>query len=146
MKNFKNIESFEKASQYLQENYYCPIFDGDGNLTEAYRELDAHDFADVIYNTVQLLDSAKNSAVRAAVHRVLIGNAMVDYREENDGEPYYVEDGYGNINYLGRGVLTIASFRPARDGSYLDYTIGDCVIEHRTPIGDCVIEHRTPLD
>jgi methionyl-tRNA formyltransferase len=134
MKKFKNIESFEKASQYLQQNYYCPIFDCDGNLTEAYRELDAHDFADVIYNTVQLLDSAKNAAVRAAIHQVLIGNATIDYREEEDGEPYYSEDEYGNINYLGRGVLTIASFRPANGGSYLDYTIGSCVIEHRTPL------------
>lgn len=133
-KNFKNIESFEEASRYLKENYFCPIFTEDGYLTEVYRELDAHEFADVLYCTVQLLDSAKNAAVRAAVHKVLIGNALLEYSTEDDGEPYYVEDEYGNSQYLGRGVLTIASFRPARDGSYLDYTIGSCVVEHRTPL------------
>lgn len=131
MKKFRNIESFEEASQWLKENFSCPIFDEKGQLTEDYEK----DYrTEIILDVIDLLEDAKNSAVRAAVHRVLIGNAMVDYREEDDGEPYYVEDEYGNINYLGRGVLTIASFRPARDGSYLDYTIGDCVVEHRTPL------------
>ena len=134
MKKFKNIECFEKASQYLQKNFYCPIFTEDGELTEAYRELDAHDFAEVIFRTVQLLDSAKNAAVRAAVHKILIGNALLEYSDEEDGTPYYTEDEYGNSQYLGRGIYTVASFRPAKNGSYLDYTIGSCVVEHRTPI------------
>lgn len=135
-KNFKNIESFEEASRYLQENYFCPIFDEDGYLTKEYRELDAHDFADVIYNTVQLLDSAKNSAVRAAVHKVLIGKAMIEYFDEEDGTPYYKEDEYGNTQYLGRGVYTVATFRPEGDVSYRDYTIGSCVLEHWTPLDE----------
>ena len=143
MKKFKNIESYDEASRWLKNNFSCPIFDEEGYLTEDYEK----DYrTEIILDVIDLLEDAKNAAVRAAVHRVLIGNAMIDYREEDDGEPYYVEDGYGNISYLGRGVLTIVSFRPARDGSYLDYTIGDCVIEHRTPIDYCVIEHRTSID
>ena len=134
MKKFKNIESFIEASQYLLKNFHCPIFDEEGELTEAYRELDAHDFAEVIFRTVQLLDSAKNSAVRAAIHQTLIGNALIEYSDEEDGTPYYTEDEYGNSQYLGRGIYTVASFRPAKNGSYLDYTIGSCVVEHRTPI------------
>lgn len=130
-RNFKNIESYEEASRWLKKNFNCPIFDEDGQLTEEY---DKDYQTEIILDVIELLETAKNSAVRAAVHQVLIGNAMIDYREEDDGEPYYVEDKYGNINYLGRGVFTIASFRPVRDGSCLDYTIGDCVVEHWTPL------------
>lgn len=129
MKKWKNIRCYCEAADYLKANYHCPIFTEDGQLTDFYR---ANWDSNTVLNVIALLEGAKNSATRAAVHKVLIGNAMIDYKTIDDSTPYYDSED----NYLGRGIYEIAAFRPGKDGTYANYTIGETVVNHRTPLDE----------
>lgn len=63
MRKFKNIRTFKKAMNFFKEAGLVPVFKEDHSLNE---EIDTKLS---VYLVHYLLDSAKNSAVRAAVHK-----------------------------------------------------------------------------
>lgn len=63
MKKWKNVKSFKEAISFFEKAGLVPVFDKNHQLNE---EVDA---TASVYLVHYLLDSAKNSAVRAAVHQ-----------------------------------------------------------------------------
>lgn len=137
MKKFKNIATFQDAEAFLKKNFECPIFSERGELNKKYNDYNSVQMA--LENVDYLLKNAKNSAVRAAIHRVLIGGAMIDYNDHATGVPYYSTDELGNVQYLGQSVERCMSFRPIEsDGNggtqYSAETIGQYCYELVTPL------------
>ena len=137
MKKFKNIDNFKDAEAFLKKNFECPIFSDRGELNKKYNDYDSVRTA--LENVYNLLKDAKNSAVRAAIHKVLIGGAVIDYNNHATGVPYYSTDELGNVNYLGQSVEYCMSFRPIEpDGfggtQYSAETIGQYCYELVTPL------------
>jgi hypothetical protein len=77
MKNFKNIESFDEATKFIEKNYK-DIKVIKGQLEAAYEaavnddttEDLKNDLHSVVGQVLNLLGNAKNKAVRAAIHKV----------------------------------------------------------------------------
>lgn len=78
MRKFKNIRSFEEAMSFFKEAGLVPVFNEDHSLN---KEVDA---AASVYLVHYLLDSAKNSAVRAAVHQYFNCTAWFESAGEYD--------------------------------------------------------------
>ena len=103
MKRFKNLESFEEAKKWIRLNIGFKMFDNKNNIILP----DNVGFNRALGIAVQLLDSAKNSAVRAAVHQELIGgNVLLQYKTCQDGCAYYHPE---TDAYLGRGMIEYAT-------------------------------------
>ena len=106
MRKFRNLENYTEAESFLKKRFTVPVFDQNGNLNPAYDDFEA--LTKALKTSMTLLDNAKNSAVRAAVHKVFIGGAMLDYNDHATGIAYYDNDD----NYLGQAVEHCVSFRP----------------------------------
>lgn len=136
MKKFKNVSSFEKAAEYLKENFFCPIWTEEGLSPEYQGDID---FAALLRDCQALLETAKNSAVRAAIHQVFIGKAWLWSFQEEDGCPYYDNQ----ENYLGRGMIETISFIPECDKHLGVETakFGTAVCAYRTPFDEDWVNH-----
>ena len=124
MKKWKNVASYDAAKEWLNQNFppeFIPVWTESGKS-----EMDT---AESLLIATWLLNNAKNSAVRAAVHHNFIGAATLLECEMNDGSPYYDSAG----DYLGRGVIRYATYRPECDPTE-DY--GFAVIADITPFED----------
>lgn len=62
-KKFKDVQNFEEAKDFFKKAGLVPVFKEDHSLN---KEIDTESS---VYLVHYLLDNAKNSAVRAAVHR-----------------------------------------------------------------------------
>src|SRR5690554_6469428 len=78
MRKLKNIRSFEEAMSFFKEAGLVPVFKENHSLNE---EVDA---SSSVYLIHYLLDSAKNSAVRAAVHKYFNCTAWFESAGEYD--------------------------------------------------------------
>lgn len=122
-RKWKNVASYKEAKDWIQTNLIYPVWTETGSNQEI----------DVSYSlliSVWLLENAKNSAVRAAVHKEFIGAAYLQYREDDDGCAYYDPK---TAEYLGRGRIRWATYIP-------DCSPEDCgyvLVEYNTPIQDC---------
>lgn len=77
MKKFKNIENFKEAISFFKEAGLVPVFNEDHSLNEV-------DTESSVYLVHYLLDNAKNSAVRAAVHKFFNCTAYYESAGEYD--------------------------------------------------------------
>ena len=68
MKKFKNLESYDEATQYIQNVFEVPV--SQMELEEAKEE-------EIIAKIIWLFDNAKNSAVRAAIHHHALGKDCI---------------------------------------------------------------------
>jgi hypothetical protein len=76
MKKFKNIESYAEATRYIKSIFEAPV--SQTALEESQEE-------EVIAILLWLFDSAKNSAVRAAIHHHALGDGLyLDVQEERE--------------------------------------------------------------
>ena len=76
MKKFKNIESYAEATRYIKNIFEAPV--SQTALEEAQEE-------EIIAILLWLFDSAKNSAVRAAIHHHAVGDGLyLDVQEERE--------------------------------------------------------------
>ncbi len=76
MRKFKNIESYAEATRYIKSIFEAPV--SQTALEEAQEE-------EVIAILLWLFDSAKNSAVRAAIHHHALGDGLyLDVQEERE--------------------------------------------------------------
>ena len=76
MKKFKNIESYAEATRYIKSIFEAPV--SQTALEQAQEE-------EVIAILLWLFDSAKNSAVRAAIHHHALGDGLyLDVQEERE--------------------------------------------------------------
>jgi hypothetical protein len=76
MKKFKNIESYDEATQYIKNVFEVPV--SQMELVEEQEE-------EVIAKIIWLFDNAKNSAVRAAIHHHALGEGLyLDIQEEKE--------------------------------------------------------------
>ena len=84
MKKFKNLESYDEATQYIKTVFDVPV--SQMELEEAKEE-------EIIAKIIWLFDNAKNSAVRAAIHHHALGEGLyLDIQEEKEtgeGIHYY---------------------------------------------------------
>ena len=120
MKKFKNLETYTEAARYIKKHFTAPVFDQSGKLNPAYDGFEA--LTKALKTSMTLLDNAKNSAVRAAVHKVFIGGAMLDYNSHATGIAYYDNDD----NYLGQSIEHCVSFRPVsgvNEFGNIDYSL-----------------------
>lgn len=78
MKKFKNVRSFKGAMSFFKKAGLVPVFKENHSLNE---EVDA---SSSVYLIHYLLDSAKNSAVRAAVHKYFNCTAWFESAGEYD--------------------------------------------------------------
>ena len=85
MKKFKNLASYDEASQYIKNVFDVPV--SEMELEEAKEE-------EIIAKIIWLFDNAKNSAVRAAIHHHALGSGVyLDTSEEKEtGEGVYYEN------------------------------------------------------
>ena len=85
MKKFKNLESYDEATQYIKTVFDVPV--SQMELEEAKEE-------EIIAKIIWLFDNAKNSAVRAAIHHHVLGDGLyLDIQEEKEtGEGIYHEN------------------------------------------------------
>ena len=121
---WRNVKSYSRAKKWLEQNFpleFIPVWTKSGKS-----EMDTVISLQV---ATWLLTNAKNSAVRAAVHNVFIGDATLLDRDTDDGCPYYDSTG----NYLGRGEIRYATYRPDCSPD-VDY--GFAVIQEITPLED----------
>lgn len=86
MKKFKNVQSFEEAKDFFKEAGLVPVFNENHALNE---EVDA---TASVYLVHYLLDNAKNSAVRAAVHRYF--NCTAYYASEGEYDFICLQNDY----------------------------------------------------
>ena len=76
MKKFKNLESYDEATQYIKNVFEVPV--SQMELEEAKEE-------EIIAKIIWLFDNAKNSAVRAAIHHHALGQGLyLDIQEEKE--------------------------------------------------------------
>lgn len=125
IKNFKNVSSYEEAKKWIRKNVGYKLFDEDNNVVvpEGIR------FNAAFETAVKLLNAAKNSAVRAAVHKEYIGGSVfLQYRTTDDGVAYY--DPVSG-EYLGRGTIEYATFI-VPDNYFGDF--GFVKVSHNTPL------------
>lgn len=84
MRKFKNIESYAEATRYIKNIFEVPV--SQTALEQAQEE-------EVIAILLWLFDSAKNSAVRAAIHHHALGDGLhLDVQEERETREnvYYI--------------------------------------------------------
>jgi len=125
IKNFRNVSSYEEAVAWLRKNVGYKLFNEDNNVVVP----EDIAFNVAFENAIKLLDVAKNSAVRAAVHKEFIGGSVfLVYKTTDDGCAYYSKTG----EYLGRGTIEYATF------IIPDSYFGD--------FGFVKVSHTTPLD
>lgn len=126
MKNWKNVSSYEEAVRWIKENVRYKMFDEFNNVVVP----DGIEFNEAFRIAIRLLNAAKNSAVRAAVHKEFIGGSVfLCYKEVDDGVAYYDPK---TGEYLGRGIVEYATF------IIPDSYFGD--------FGFVKMSHTTPLD
>ncbi len=85
LKNFENVESYEEAQQWLVDFFgdRIPVWKKE-ELTPLWRGFD--NVVESIRWAVALMDCAKNSAVRAAIHHVFMGDAFINcFTDWEDG-------------------------------------------------------------
>lgn len=76
MKKFKNLESYDEATQYIKNVFAVPV--SEMELVEEQEE-------EIIAKIIWLFDNAKNSAVRAAIHHHALGDGLyLDIQEEKE--------------------------------------------------------------
>ena len=123
MRKWKNVASYDAAEKWIKRNFpsNIPVWTESGKS-----EMDT---AISLQVATWLLSNSKNSAVRAAVHNVFIGDAVLLDRDTDDGCPYYDSAG----DYLGRGQIRYATYRPDCSPD-VDY--GFAVIQEITPFED----------
>lgn len=126
MKNWKNVSSYEEAKKWIESNIGYKMFDDENNVVVP----EDIEFNEAFRTAIKLLDLAKNSAVRAAVHKEFIGGSVIlQYKETEDGCAYYDPE---TGEYLGRGIIEYATFAIPND------YFGD--------FGFVKVGERTPLD
>lgn len=86
MKKFKNIDGFREAIKFFKDAGLVPVFNENHALNE---EVDA---TASVYLVHYLLDNAKNSAVRAAVHRYF--NCTAYYASEGEYDFICLQNDY----------------------------------------------------
>jgi hypothetical protein len=80
MKKFKNLESYDEATQYIKNVFDVPVSE---------MELEEEQEEEVIAKVIWLFDNAKNSAVRAAIHHYALGEGLyLDTSEEREISKY----------------------------------------------------------
>lgn len=125
IKNFRNVSSYEEAKKWLAENIGYKLFDENNNVVVP----DDVEFNVAFSKAIELLNLAKNSAVRAAVHKEYIGGSVfLQYRTTDDGVAYY--DPVSG-EYLGRGTIEYATF--IRPNDYFG-EFGFVKVSHTTPL------------
>lgn len=125
MKNWKNVSSYEEAKRWIESNIGYRMFDEGNNIVVP----ENIEFNVAFENAIKLLDVAKNSAVRAAVHKEYIGGSVfLQYRTTDDGVAYY--DPVSG-EYLGRGTIEYATF--IRPNDYFG-EFGFVKVSHTTPL------------
>lgn len=85
MKKFKNVENFKEAISFFKEAGLVPVFNADHSLNEV-------DTKSSVYLVHYLLDNAKNSAVRAAVHQYF--NCIAYFASEGEYDFICLQNDY----------------------------------------------------
>jgi|SRR5690554_369222 len=89
MKKFKNVRSYEGAMRFFKESGFKPVFD-------SHQALNKIDTKASVYLVHYLLDNAKNSAVRAAIHKFF--NCMAFHETKGDHDFIGLQNYYFDEN------------------------------------------------